>query len=125
MRRCAMAEQPTDVDPAVFTVNELLNVWFELRGPLWKPSTLRTHIAMVPRVRRFMGEVPIGAVTTKMCDEFYAAVRTGFDEWGPVGETTVRRLHHLLAAALEVAVRWDWLTVNPTRRTVGRSVENR
>lgn len=70
------------------------------------------------------GSVPAHKLTVETLERFYAELRKrGGAEGRPLSGSTVRRVHAMLRAALERAVKWGWIPSNPAAlATVPRSV---
>lgn len=92
------------------TVATLLEQWMahvESRGR--SPHTIASNRRIIQRViNPALGDVEVGKLTGRKIDDFYAAqLRLG------LSSSTVRRYHAVLSAALNQAVRWDWIPSSP------------
>lgn len=94
------------------TVATLLDEYWEfsrLRG--LAPATLRTNRRIIDQVFvPDIGTTKIGALTTFQIDHVYMRLMT---KTRPPQPSSVKRYHSVLAAALNQAVRWGWIGVNP------------
>jgi len=90
-------------------VATLLGEWFAAASPNWAATTVR----QVDSVLRHhlvpaLGAIPVGELATAHIDALYGDLRRDGLSAG-----TVRRIHGVLHAALEQAVRWEWIWSNP------------
>jgi integrase len=127
------------------TFGDLLDRWLAMRAPDLTPAGLVTarrivEVDLAPLRSARLAEIG-GRFGTAKLDEFYAALRTRggrcrrrppcetdvceHGAGGPLSAATVARVHTVVRAALEQAVRWGWLPRNPaTSATVG-TIEER
>ena len=103
---------------SVGTMGELLDRYVEVFGPTWSPSTLRQTVSAIERhLRPRWGQVQLRRVTPVDIDRFYAELRRRGGQGGrPLAGATVTRIHSILRASLEQAVRWGLLGHNPASR---------
>jgi len=59
-----------------------------------------------------IGSMSLGELTVHRLDSLYAAMLT---RTSPAAPSTVRRYHAILSAALNQAVKWQWVPTNPAR----------
>jgi integrase len=107
------AERPDQV-----TVAELLDRWWRLRQADWSPTTARDHRNAIDAwIRPRIGEWLVAEVRPADLERFYGqlAARGGRAGRG-LSPTTVRKVHSILHAAFEDAVRWELLDRNPAAR---------
>lgn len=102
----------------------LLDEWQRLKAPKWSPKTametrgyVRRWIApdateRPDRHRWAPGRHRVSQITPAMLDGYY---RQLVDE--DLAPATVQRIHGVVRAALEQAVKWDWILRNPAART--------
>ncbi len=97
------------------TMADLLAKWIETVGPDWSPSTFQvTQWYCDGYILPALGSMPLRKITTAKLDQFYAAMRKEGGRGGKALEArTVRRAHSIVGAALQQAVRWGWIGVNP------------
>jgi integrase len=91
------------------TLGELLDAWLDHARPSLSPTTVRGYeSAIEARIRPELGTVPLAKLRAVDLDRFYDAATAA-------GSTakTVRNYHAILRRALEQAVRWGWIPVNP------------
>ncbi len=71
-----------------------------------------------------LGDVQARKITVETLDRFYAELRKrGGAKGQPLAPMTVRQIHFIIRAALNLAVKWEWITDNPAERaTVPRYV---
>lgn len=117
-----------------------LDEW--LRTSEHEDSTREGYLGYIVRtIRPALGDVPVNKLTARMLESFYAELRRcrvrcdgrPFIEHKAVGEhdcqaakckphtckpmaaSTVRQIHAIISGALNAAVRWDWISTNPTK----------
>jgi len=113
-----------------------------LRTSEHEDSTREGYLGYIARtIRPALGDMPVNKLTARMLEVFYAELRRcrvrcdgrPFVEHTAVGEhdckaakckphtcnpmaaSTVRQIHAIISGALNAAVRWDWITTNPTK----------
>jgi integrase len=120
------------------TVNQLLDRHFGLVG--LERSTLATYQGYAGKhIRPLIGSVQVGALDADVFDAFYAELRRCRDHCvekryvehrtrgthecdhhcrphvcRPLGASTIRQIHFILSGALKRAVRWRWISTNPS-----------
>lgn len=104
----AEVEQGRNVSAAKMTVAELCQRWLNQAGPDLSPTTLVNYQNMVAKhIGPRIGHVPIAKLTTARIEELYSELR-------PVlSAQSIRHIHAVLRRALNVAIRWGYLTRNP------------
>ncbi|GGL18162.1 hypothetical protein GCM10012284_60940 [Mangrovihabitans endophyticus] len=119
------------------TVNQLLDRWLEVLDV--EPSTRVGYVRKVEKhVRPMLGKMRVARVDAELLETFYARLRkcrdhcdgrrfvqhrtsrehVCDDRCGPhqckgLADSTVRQIHWILSGALDRAVRWKWIAVNP------------
>jgi integrase len=119
------------------TVNQLLDRWLEVLDV--EPSTRHGYLGKLDKhVRPLLGTVQVGRVDAELLETFYARLRKCRDHCGGrryvqhrtnrehecdercgrhvckgLSDSTVRQIHWILSGALDRAVRWKWIAVNP------------
>ena len=107
------------------TVAKLLTDWFDAVSPNWSPTTayqtksvINHHL--IPR----LGDLPLQTLRTEDIDALYGDLqRNGGPNGRPLTPNTVHRIHVVLHRALEQALRWEWLWVNPASHATPPSCE--
>jgi integrase len=107
------------------TVAKLLIDWFDTVSPNWSPTTasqaksvINHHL--IPR----LGHLPLQTLRTEDIDALYGELqRSGGPNGRPLTPSTVHRIHVVLHRALEQALRWEWLWVNPASHASPPSCE--
>ena len=113
------------VPTTTMTVREfLVDQWLPAMRLSIGPTTLEGYRGnieryIVPRV----GDLPLRALTPPRINQLYADVRDNgrIRGKGPLALKTVREVHVTLHRALEDAVSWDYLEVNPSDRATAPS----
>ena len=93
----------------------LLERWMAAASPAWSASTVReTRSLMRCHLLPHLRHVPVTRLTAADIDDVYAHLlrRGGREDW-PLSPATVHRVHVVLHRALNQAVRWEWIWLNP------------
>lgn len=103
------------------TVGQLLERWVEHRRPGWEERSPGQPDATLARIRQHIvpaiGDVRVDRLRPADIDAMYAKWRQSGGRKGQgLSESTVRRMHDILHAALGQAVRWDLRVDNPADR---------
>jgi integrase len=99
------------------TFGELLDQWFAAWSPEWSPGTAVQTRRMIDTKLAGLQRMRVDRLTPASLYAFYGALRDRGGVAGrPLAQTTVRRIHAVVSAALEQAVRWGWLSSNPAQR---------
>lgn len=99
------------------TFGELIERWVATASPGWSPANQLTVRRTVEYYLGPLLPLKLDRLRTADLDAFYAALRDrGGRDGRPLSVSTVRRVHSVVRAALEQAVRWDWISINPAAR---------
>lgn len=113
----------TDAAASSATMADLFGAWQSMHAARWSPSTVRNTRQFIERYLddRF-GRVLVRRLRRSDIDMFYGDLqRAGGHNGKALSPATVHRVHRVLHAALEQAVRWEWITDNPaTNSTLPR-----
>jgi integrase len=97
------------------TVGQLMERWVANRRPGWEERSPGQPDATLARIRNHivpkLGAVALDRLRPVDVDDLYASWRAA-----GMAESTVRRMHAILHAALTQAVRWDLIVSNPADR---------
>lgn len=94
---------------APMTVDELLDLWWEVHSPKLAPSTKKTdRLIMNKHIRPALGALKLRVLTGYHIDRFYNQLA----EQG-LGAHAIRHVHNILRRALGQGVKWKWLPDNP------------
>lgn len=122
------------------TVSQLLDRWLEVSQI--EAATRRGYVSKIEvHIRPTLGGVAVAKLNPETLESFYAALRRCSERCGgtrrakhhtttrhvcdercevhvcrPLSPATVRQIHSILRAAMERAVRWGWIAVNPAAR---------
>jgi len=97
--------------PGRRTLNDLLDVWLDTKGPALKPRTLSDYrLACERYLRPTLGPLRLGRVTPDRVQRLL----TRYQKRGQ--HRTALRIYRTLSQALDLAVRWSWLASNPCKR---------
>ena len=113
------------------TVNQLLDRWLEVVE--LETTTRNSAVGRLNRhVRPVLGAVSLSRLDAETLESFYAQLRRCRERCGggrqaghtcrPLALATVRLIHANLSAALNSAVRWRWLAVNPAAQAAKPTV---
>lgn len=90
-------------------VAALLEEWLEIKAPGWAPLTQRDQAG---RVKLICGDpiarMSVASLGVSDIDRWVARLRKK-----GAGEASIRNQHSVLRAALQQAVRWEWIATNP------------
>jgi integrase len=90
------------------TVGELVNRWFAHASPDFSPYTVRDYRSTIDRhIVPLLGERKIGRVRASDLEQLYREL--------DVGPQRIRRIHNILGASFDAAIRWQWMMYNPCR----------
>jgi integrase len=105
----------TDVKPSPQTLGEFLEEWLtEHAERNCAGKTAERYRQLAQYAIAAHGTVALQDVSTLMLDRFYGRLRDGKGKSGkPLSSRTVRHVHDTLRAALNHALRWRLLKVNP------------
>lgn len=90
-------------------VAELLDQWLQFNEQTWAPLTFRDHQSRVAQIKTDpIAQLAVAAIGVSDVDRWVVRLR----RFG-VGESAIRNRHAALRAALQQAVRWEWISTNP------------
>lgn len=133
----ALAAFVTQVGAGVATAStfgELVERWFAVASVAkdWSPKTVVETRRIIDKRLGPLRPLRLDNVRTSVIDRYYAALRTHGGRCGhrpaqdhgrdqcergaPLATATVRRIHVVVHAALEQAVAWEWIVVNPASK---------
>lgn len=114
----AAERMPTETALEEMTVAQLLARWQELRVAEWAPSTAHDHAGTVDRyLVPHIGQVRVVELRRPRVEEFYALLaRRGGKGGRPLSARSVGKVHSVLHAALEDAVRLELIAGNPASK---------
>lgn len=106
------------------TFGELVERWYGVRVDAWSPKNAMETRRMIDGYLTPLMDVPLDKVRTASLDAFYADLRARGGKHGrPLAASSVARIHTIVRAALEQAVTWGWLAVNPAAKARPGAVE--
>lgn len=123
------------------TFGALVERWFTIASVSkdWSPKTILETRRIIDTKLGPLAPLPLDKLRTSMLDSFYATLRTRggkcrhepvqshgsqlCEQGAPLSPATVRRTHVVIHAALEQAVNWEWIVVNPASRASPGKVE--
>jgi integrase len=109
-----VAVQQGRVSGASVTFGELLDAWFEAASPDWSPRTALEHRRIIDAVLKpALGEKQLTKLRAADLDALYGGLRAGSEERRALAPATVRKFHTVARSALQQAVKWEWISVNP------------
>ncbi len=91
------------------SVGELLDEWITVKSAGWAAYTLREYTSRYNKIKEdLIGDKKVNKLKVSDIDRWVARSR----EAG-LGEAAIRNRHSALRAALQQAVRWEWIATNP------------
>jgi integrase len=119
------------------TMNQLLDRWLEVLDV--EPSTRTGYVRKIEKhVRPLLGKTQVARIDAELLETFYARLRKCRDHCGGrrytqhrtsrvhncdarcrphvcdgLADSSVRQIHWILSGALDRAVRWKWIAINP------------
>jgi integrase len=102
------------------TVGQVIDKWLEVAK--LEDTTLQRYEGLIRMyLRPRFGHLPVGRLDVETLDRFYAGLQRCSElcsgrsrhECQPQSASSVRQIHFILRAALDRAVRWKYLSVNP------------
>ena len=109
-----VAVQQGRVSGASVTFGELLDAWFEAASPDWSPRTALEHRRIIDAVLKpALGDKQLTKLRAADLDALYGGLRAGSGERRALAPATVRKFHTVARSALQQAVKWEWISVNP------------
>lgn len=88
----------------------LLDRWQASKARSWSPKTAMETAGYIRRHLQPLRPKPLRKITPAALDAFYV------DLGSKLAPSSVQRIHGIIHAALEQAVRWDWIARNPASR---------
>lgn len=103
---------PTPTDSTA-VLNQLLDDWMRFQASRGRsPTTLSGYRSLIANhIEPTIGNVRIGKLTPYQLDSLYAKLTANGRS-----PRTVRNVHNVISAALNQAVKWDWIDRNPATR---------
>lgn len=90
-------------------VGQLLEEWLEIKAPSWAPLTVRDQTSRSALIQRDpIASMSVASLGVSEIDRWVARLRKSGG-----GEASIRNQHTVLRAALQQAVRWEWIATNP------------
>ena len=112
------------------TVDQLLDKWLKVLDV--DPSTRRTYEGYIRKhIRPLLGSLSLTRVDVETLDSFYSELRRCRDHCDGrrsnaleskshvcrgLANSTIRQIHWIISGALDRAVVWQWIAVNPAER---------
>ena len=94
------------------TVSEFLAEWWDHASPEWSPNTRLGTSYTVKILNEHLGAIPLAKLATRDVDRFIATRRKE-----GLSAATVLRDVGVLRLALAQAIRWDYIMVDPSKRS--------
>lgn len=93
------------------TFAELLDDWWNLRSQRWSANTRQTNFYIVRQLKADIGAMPIASMTAYDFDKYIIALTRSGRSAG-----TIRRHFNVIRSAMNQAVKWDRIPVDPSRK---------
>ena len=102
------------VRPSPKTVGEFLNEWLREHGKHCERKTAERYSQLAGYVSHALGHVALCDLSTLMLERLYNSLHeAGGKDGRPLSARTVKHIHDTLRCALNTALRWKLLKVNP------------
>jgi integrase len=102
------------------STGELLDLWLDHITPTRGPKTVDEYRRKIDRhIRPAIGSIRLDKLDPATLDAWYARWRQR-----GLSETTVHHLHAILRAALNQAVKWDWIYRSPADRATAPALRS-
>lgn len=115
-----MANMIAEVDKGLatgtdVTFADLVERWLERAEPDWSPSNVvQTKSALRTNILPLLGPIKLKKLRPADLDRFYAELRKRPGrKGGTLSPATIRRNYVIIHSALQQAVKWGWIAVNP------------
>lgn len=96
------------------TLGTLLERWLDKIEGDRSPRTMDGYRMNVRyHILPALAHVPLNKLEPETLDTFYASLKKGSPHRNPLAVATVRQIHAIIRAALNQAVRWQWIPTNP------------
>src|SRR5918997_3568129 len=115
------------------TLGQAISRWLEI-AKLEETTRDRYEDLVRLYVRPALGDLPAGELDAELLESFYARLQRCRDlcdgrrrarhECRPLSGSTVRKVHYVISGALEQAVRWRHLGVNPAAVAIAPSANS-
>jgi integrase len=103
------------------SVGELLDEWIEWIEPDRSKYTIREHRRSIDKtIKPCLGSIRVDRLTASHLDDFYRSLRGR-----GLSPASIRRHHSIVSAALDQAVKWDWIPTNPADKATVPGIERR
>ena len=103
------------------SVGAYLDEWWDHASPEWSPNTRLGTSYTVKKLKRHLGDIPLTKLATRDVDRFIAEERKQ-----GLSAATVLRDIGVLRLALNQAIRWDYIMVDPSKKSrVPKSVRKK
>jgi len=111
-RLATAAKAGTESGPSA-TFSELLDAWLDMVEPARRPRTMAEHRREVEtRIRPRLGQAKLSKLTAHDLDTAYRTWRSE-----GLSDSSIRRHHAVISAALTQGVKWGWIASNPAQRS--------
>jgi len=100
------------------TIQDLSEEYLNYKKGTLSPKTFATNSQRMVLINKHIGHVKVRDITAKILDKFYTYLRTEHlsAKGTPYSPTTIQNYYSLINNMLEVAVKWDYLSVNPNTK---------
>lgn len=97
------------------TIQDFSEEYLNFKKGTLSPKTFATNSQRMVLINKHIGHVKVRDITAKILDKFYSYLRNEHlsAKGTPYSPTTIQNYYSLINNMLEVAVKWDYLSVNP------------
>lgn len=112
--RRILASREDAPNDSTATLSQLLSEWMRFQEDRGRsPTTLNGYRSLIAtHIEPALGGIKIGKLSVYHLDSLYTSLTK--DGKSP---RTIRNVHNVISAALNQAIRWDWITQNVSART--------
>ena len=100
------------------TIQDFSEEYMTFKKGTLSPKTFTTNSQRMVLINKHIGHVKVRDITAKILDKFYSYLRNEHlsVKGTPYSPTTIQNYYSLINNMLEVAVKWDYLSVNPNTK---------
>ena len=100
------------------TIQDFSEEYMNFKKGTLSPKTFATNSQRMVLINKHIGHVKVRDITAKILDKFYSYLRNEHlsAKGTPYSPTTIQNYYSLINNMLEVAVKWDYLSVNPNSK---------
>lgn len=94
------------------TLEMLINEWLDYKKPIVAKKTYVTNVLYSKNIIKNIGYIKLDKLNVKILEDFYNKLRTTTN----FADKTIRHHYNILSAALNCAVKWEYIPTNPNKK---------